>query len=314
MSKFFINRPIVAMVISILTVIVGAITIANLPVSQFPSIAPPEVHDPGKLRRGRRADRRAIGRHADRTADERRRQPELHVLAQCGERPDDHDRRLRRQDPIRIPTRSSRRCARRRRLRNCRRRDELRRDGSKIGHRAADGHRPVFAARHLRRAVPGELRVHQPERSGDPRPRDRQRPGLRRRAVRDAPVGEARSAREARHHGARNRFRHSVAEHREPRRSGRRRADPEGTGVYVFGPCTGSADVARGVRQHYRSRNARRRRRPRERRGARRTRLAGLQRGRPPQRQTQRDYGRLSAPRHQRGTGGGRREEADGRS
>ena len=43
MSKFFINRPIVAMVIAILMVIVGAITIVSLPVSQFPSIAPPEV-------------------------------------------------------------------------------------------------------------------------------------------------------------------------------------------------------------------------------------------------------------------------------
>src|SRR2546422_3667854 len=43
MSKFFINRPIVAMVISILLVIVGAITIVGLPVAQFPSIAPPEV-------------------------------------------------------------------------------------------------------------------------------------------------------------------------------------------------------------------------------------------------------------------------------
>src|SRR5881409_2997156 len=43
MSKFFINRPIVAMVISILLVIVGAITITGLPVAQFPSIAPPEV-------------------------------------------------------------------------------------------------------------------------------------------------------------------------------------------------------------------------------------------------------------------------------
>src|ERR1700735_460526 len=43
MSKFFINRPIVAMVISILTVIVGAVTIVNLPVGQFPQIAPPEV-------------------------------------------------------------------------------------------------------------------------------------------------------------------------------------------------------------------------------------------------------------------------------
>jgi len=42
-SRFFINRPIVAIVISVLTVIVGAITIATLPVSLFPSIAPPEV-------------------------------------------------------------------------------------------------------------------------------------------------------------------------------------------------------------------------------------------------------------------------------
>src|SRR2546425_182521 len=43
MSKFFISRPIVAMVISILMVIVGAVTVASLPVSQLPSIAPPEV-------------------------------------------------------------------------------------------------------------------------------------------------------------------------------------------------------------------------------------------------------------------------------
>ncbi len=43
MSKFFINRPIVAMVISILMVIVGGITILALPVAQFPNIAPPEI-------------------------------------------------------------------------------------------------------------------------------------------------------------------------------------------------------------------------------------------------------------------------------
>jgi HAE1 family hydrophobic/amphiphilic exporter-1 len=43
MSKFFINRPIVAMVIAILMVIVGGVTIASLPVAQFPDIAPPEI-------------------------------------------------------------------------------------------------------------------------------------------------------------------------------------------------------------------------------------------------------------------------------
>ena len=43
MSKFFINRPIVAIVIAILMVIVGAVTIASLPVAQFPNIAPAEI-------------------------------------------------------------------------------------------------------------------------------------------------------------------------------------------------------------------------------------------------------------------------------
>src|SRR5437879_11510873 len=43
MSRFFINRPIVAMVIAILMVIIGAVTITSLPVAQFPNIAPPEV-------------------------------------------------------------------------------------------------------------------------------------------------------------------------------------------------------------------------------------------------------------------------------
>jgi hydrophobic/amphiphilic exporter-1 (mainly G- bacteria), HAE1 family len=43
MAHFFIRRPIVAIVIALLTVIVGAISIATLPVAQFPQIAPPEI-------------------------------------------------------------------------------------------------------------------------------------------------------------------------------------------------------------------------------------------------------------------------------
>jgi hydrophobic/amphiphilic exporter-1 (mainly G- bacteria), HAE1 family len=43
MSKFFINRPIVAMVISIILVLVGTLTILALPVAQFPNITPPEI-------------------------------------------------------------------------------------------------------------------------------------------------------------------------------------------------------------------------------------------------------------------------------
>src|SRR5262249_9759103 len=43
MSKFFINRPIVAMVISIIMVIVGLVTLIGLPIAQFPKVVPPEI-------------------------------------------------------------------------------------------------------------------------------------------------------------------------------------------------------------------------------------------------------------------------------
>ncbi len=43
MADFFINRPIVAMVIAILTVIAGVIAMAGLPIAQFPEIVPPQI-------------------------------------------------------------------------------------------------------------------------------------------------------------------------------------------------------------------------------------------------------------------------------
>lgn len=43
MSKFFIRRPIVAIVIAIITVILGTVSMFILPTSQFPDIVPPEI-------------------------------------------------------------------------------------------------------------------------------------------------------------------------------------------------------------------------------------------------------------------------------
>jgi len=43
MYRFFINRPIVAMVIAILMVLVGLVSMTTLPISQFPSVVPPEI-------------------------------------------------------------------------------------------------------------------------------------------------------------------------------------------------------------------------------------------------------------------------------
>jgi len=43
MSKFFIRRPIVAIVIAIITVIVGMVSMLTLPTAQYPNIVPPEI-------------------------------------------------------------------------------------------------------------------------------------------------------------------------------------------------------------------------------------------------------------------------------
>ena len=51
MSGFFIHRPILAIVVSLITVIIGLLSLAFLPVSLFPNITPPEIFvsatDPG---------------------------------------------------------------------------------------------------------------------------------------------------------------------------------------------------------------------------------------------------------------------------
>lgn len=42
-SEVFIRRPVTAIVISLLLVIIGGIVITTLPISQYPSISPPTV-------------------------------------------------------------------------------------------------------------------------------------------------------------------------------------------------------------------------------------------------------------------------------
>ncbi|HVW25427.1 MAG TPA: multidrug efflux RND transporter permease subunit [Polyangiaceae bacterium] len=44
MSAFFVRRPIVAMVIAIITVLVGVVSLLGLPIAQFPQILPPQIN------------------------------------------------------------------------------------------------------------------------------------------------------------------------------------------------------------------------------------------------------------------------------
>src|SRR3954454_17857690 len=43
MARFFVNRPIVAMVLSIILVLVGVVAMKGLPIAQYPEIVPPMI-------------------------------------------------------------------------------------------------------------------------------------------------------------------------------------------------------------------------------------------------------------------------------
>ena len=99
MSKFFINRPIVAMVISIPDGDRGRghhRGTARRSVSSHCSAGSADLR---RLHGRGRADHRAVRCHSHRTADERRGQHELHVLAERhGQGRDANDRGFRRED------------------------------------------------------------------------------------------------------------------------------------------------------------------------------------------------------------------------
>ena len=42
-SKFFIERPVLANVLAIVIVLIGSVALATLPVAQYPNIVPPTV-------------------------------------------------------------------------------------------------------------------------------------------------------------------------------------------------------------------------------------------------------------------------------
>ena len=42
-SKFFIERPVLANVLAILMVVIGAVALMKLPVAQYPNVVPPTI-------------------------------------------------------------------------------------------------------------------------------------------------------------------------------------------------------------------------------------------------------------------------------
>ena len=50
MAQFFIRRPIVAIVIAILTVLLGVFSLTGLSIEQYPFLAPPSIRVTARIR------------------------------------------------------------------------------------------------------------------------------------------------------------------------------------------------------------------------------------------------------------------------
>ena len=79
LSRFFLDRPVFAWVIAIIMMVAGGLAIYNLPISQYPPIAPPSIAIDCLLSRGLGGDG-GKQRHADhRAEDDRLRQDAVPV-------------------------------------------------------------------------------------------------------------------------------------------------------------------------------------------------------------------------------------------
>ena len=232
MAKFFINRPIVAMVIALLMVIMGTVSILQLPVAQYPDIVPPEIVVQANYVG---ADALTIEQAVATPIEEQMSGVDnmsymysvnanngvmqLHVIFDVGTDPNT--------DQILAQSRASQANA------------SLPADVIQFGVTVQKSYSSPLMLISLYspkgtydEIVPNELRVHQPDGSADPRARRRPRADLRW-PVRAPLLGQAGSTGQARHHGRRDHQRDRGAELGEPRRArsaaSRRRSGQEFT-------------------------------------------------------------------------------------
>ena len=182
-SKFFINRPVLANVLAIVMVLIGGVALFTLPVAQYPNVVPPTVSGHDQLSGRERGYRDEHGGAADRAAGQRRAGHALHAVDQRVRRHvlTDCDLRDRhRPEFCTGPGAESRFCG-----------DGVAAAGGAGAgrHCAAEVHvdsadrHVVLAGWPLRQPVPEQLRHHQSGPGARPRPWRRQCQRIRRRAI-----------------------------------------------------------------------------------------------------------------------------------
>ena len=276
MARFFIDRPVFAMVIAIVIVILGAVAIPGLPISAYPQVVPPSVQVTanlsGRQRAGSGKDRRAAHRGATGRAGRHAVLP----VHQRQQRPARHQRHLQAGHQSRYRDGADAEPRQRRAAPPAARSAAPGRDREEGLDRVPDGRQPGRQRQSLRLALPHQLRADQP---GEP---DRQPAGSRRIApefaagLLDARLAEPGQDDEARHHRDRRQQRHSGAEPAESRGRDRPGALAARHRFPVRGERSRPPHRPRAVRGHRRARAARRLAAARSRHRPRRTRRADL--------------------------------------
>ena len=195
MGAFFVRRPIVAIVIAIVTVLAGLVAMHGLPIAQFPEIVPPQIQVTTTYTG---ADAITIEQSVATPIEQQMNGVDnmhLHAVDQRQRRHDDAARSRSTSGPTSTSTTSTRRTASRRRSRTCRsRRQELRRDGQEVARLPAAHHLALLAEGHLRRALPRATTRRSTSTTRSPASRRRPDPHLRRSRLRDADLAQARIA------------------------------------------------------------------------------------------------------------------------
>ena len=193
LGQLSITRPILAMVMSIVLVIVGAIAYTTLPVAEYPQVAPPTVvvttHLPGRLRANRVRHRC----RPDRAADQRRRGHAVSLQPGDLERPAHDYRYLQTRHRSRQGPGAGAEPRRDRAAATARRSAAQRRRHPQEQPRSDDGRVHAVAGRHVRPALHQQLLAAAGPRSVAAARRHRRYPDLRRARLFDAAVARSRT-------------------------------------------------------------------------------------------------------------------------
>ena len=259
-SRFFIDRPRFAGVISIFIFLIGMLAILRLPVSEYPEVAPPQIvvraQFPG-------ANPRVISETVATPLEEQINGVEnllyfdsqasadgsltLTVTFKIGTNPEVAETAVQNRINRALP-------------RVARHRPPDRRDDREVEPEPDDGGSPRQPRQQPRRALPAQLRPAQRPRRAAAHSRHGLGDPVRRRRLCDARLARPGQARRAQHHHRRGDRRDPRAERAGRRRHGRRAALAQGHRVPARGQHPGPARQRGGVRRHHRPHRARDRR------------------------------------------------------